>query len=206
MRSLTARDLDRFLEALASRIPIRAKVIITGGMEARVLGGTRPTADIDFGLVLRPADERSYPEFESVVRAVAEDLDVVVQFSSDIDRWSSIAIPPSKFRTLPYRRIGRLSAHLLDPACWAVYKLARYRESDIHDLVAVLKREQVAPLRLAGLCGASLRSSPRSTALHSFRKQVEHFFRKHGAAIWGNSFDPDPGIARFHREAGITRS
>jgi hypothetical protein len=206
MRSLTARDLDRFLKALAARIPVRARIIVTRGIEARILGGTRPTADIDFGLVLRPADEHAYPELEEVVRTVAEELSVVVQFSSDIDRWSSIAIPPRRFRTRPYRRIGRLSVHLLDPVCWAVYKLARYRESDIDDLVAVLKREKVAPLRLATLCGAGLRSSPRSTALHSFRKQVEHFFRKHGPVVWGHRFDPDHAIGRFHRDAGITRN
>ena len=37
-----------------------------------------------------------------------------------------------------------------------------------------------------------------------FRRQVEHFFRTHGRAVWGRGFDAGSAIAAFHRAAQIT--
>lgn len=166
-----------------------------------LLGGTRPTGDIDFGVVL--ADEERWPGIEADIRAAADEAGVVVQYSTDIDRWSSVAIPAARRRTRPYRRIGKLSVHLLDPGCWAVYKLARYLDADVDDLRSVLRRERLLPLSIARLCGESLRGSPRSTRLFPFRRHVEHFFAAHGPAVWGRRFDPERAIAAFHRAARI---
>ena len=47
MRALTRRDLSRFLRSFARQLPCPTTLILTGGSEALVLGGTRPTADID---------------------------------------------------------------------------------------------------------------------------------------------------------------
>jgi hypothetical protein len=96
-----------------------------------------------------------------------------------------------------------LSVHLLDPACWAVYKLARYLETDIEDLLAVLSRQKVSSASLARLCGECLRHSPRSTQLFLFRKQVEHFFREHGSTVWRTGFESGHAITTFHRAAQI---
>jgi hypothetical protein len=137
------------------------------------------------------------------VAHAAEEVGVTVQYSQDIDRWSSIAIPKKRLRTRPFRRIGRLSVHLLDPGCWAVYKLARYLDPDVDDLIEVLRHERISSLRLARLCGESLRSSPRSPSLFAFRKQVEHFFREHGVRVWGRGFDVERYVSAFHRAAGI---
>jgi hypothetical protein len=120
-------------------------------------------------------------------------------------RRTSIAGRPSRSRRggRLHRRLGRLSVHVLDPACWAVYKLARYLDSDVEDLRAVLRRQRVSSAALARLCGMSLRASPRSTQLFLFRKQVEHFFRNHGRAVWGRGFDAERALAAFRRGARI---
>ena len=203
--ALGRRDLARFFEAFARRLPCPAKLILTGGTEALLLGGRRPTGDVDFGLVLSGKEMRWWPEVESAVAAAAREAGVAVQYSTDIDRWSSVAIPPRRRKTRSYRRIGRLSVHLLDPTCWAVYKLARYLDADVEDLRAVLRRQRVSSVALARLCGVSLRASPRSSQLFLFRKQVEHFLLEHGRAVWGRGFDPAGAIATFHRAARITR-
>jgi hypothetical protein len=202
-RTLTAADLAGFLDTLARRLPCPAKIILTGGAEAMILGGSRPTGDIDFGITLRSRDEHQWARVEAAVSAAADESDVTVQYSADVDRWSSVAIPQARRRSRPYRRIGRLTVHLLDPASWAVYKLARYLDQDVEDLQVVLRHERLPSGRLARLCGESLRVSPRSTHLFLFRKQVEHFFREHGRAVWGRRFDPSTAIATFHRVAGI---
>jgi hypothetical protein len=201
--ALTRRDLDRFLRTLAGRLPCRATLVLTGGSQAMLLGGTRPTADIDFGLSLAGSDAGRWLEVEALVGAAARDSGVAVQFAEDVDRWSSVSIPPGRRRTRSLGRLGRLSVRLLDPRCWAVYKLARYLQPDVEDLVAVLRRERVPWASLARLCGESLRSSPRSTQLRLFRGQVEHFFAAHGRAVWGARFEPERAIGAFRRAAGI---
>jgi hypothetical protein len=203
MQPLQRADVDRFLRALADRVPCPAKVILTGGCEALLLGGQRATGDLDIGIELSERYRRRGPEVEDAVAAAAAALGLAVQYSSDIDRWSSISVPRPKRRTRPLKRIGRLNVHLLDPAVWAVYKLARYLDSDVHDLIAVLRAERVDAGRVARLCGHALRESPRSSALFLFRQQVEHFLREHGRTVWGRRFDAERVAAQFHRAAGI---
>ena len=168
-----------------------------------LLGGARPTGDADFGVVARP---RAWVEVERAIAAAAAQSGIAVQYSQDIDRWSSVAIPPRRFRTRAWKRYRRLSVHILEPSCWAVYKLARYLEADVEDLISVLRRERVSSARLARLCGESLRASPRSPALFLFRRQVEHFFRRHGRTIWGVRYEPERSVAEFHRASMTKRS
>jgi len=168
-----------------------------------VLGGVRPTGDLDFALVVAERFGSQWPGIEAAVAAAREDAGIAIQYATDIDRWSSVSVPTARRRSRPLRRIGRLSVHVLDPACWAVYKLTRYLDSDVADLRAVLRRQRVPWRGLARLCGESLRSSPRSTQLRLFRQQVEHFFRTHGRHVWGQRFDPERAIDTFQSAAGI---
>lgn len=201
--SLTKATLGGFQRALARRLPCPVRIVLTGGSEALLLGGVRPTADVDFEVVLAPARRDRWPDIERAIGEASRETDIPVQYSSDIDRWSSVAIPPSQRRSIPHRRVGRLSIHLLEPTCWAVYKLARYLDTDVEDLRIVLRRQRVPWQRLARLTGACLRTSPRSTQLFLFRRQVEDFFRSHGPTVWGRKFDAADAIRAFHGAAGI---
>jgi len=201
VRRLRPADLSKFLVALARRIPCRVRIVLTGGCEAMLLGGSRPTGDIDFGVVV-PGEE-PWPEIETAILAAADESAVTVQYSTDIDRWSSVAIPPRRQKTRRFRQIGPLAVHLLRPDCWAVYKLARYLDADVDDLCSVLRRERIPAVTLARLCGESLRASPRSTQLFAFRRHVEHFFAAHGPTIWRKRFSARRAVAVFHRAARI---
>lgn len=201
-----ARAVDRFFEALAERVPGRVKLILTGGAEGLLLGSTRPTGDIDFGVVLIPTasdHEQQWTGVEAAIAAAARVARVIVQYSADIDRWSSITMPNYQRHTRLYRRLGRVSVHLLESAYWAVPKLAWYLDSDAADLAAVLGAQGVKPEGLARLCGRALRASPRSTALFAFRQHVEHFLRAHGPRVWGSDFDAEAAVHAFHRAARI---
>ncbi len=201
---LTRSDLDRFFRALATQLPCPATIVVTGGCEAMLLGGARPTGDVDFELRLARRHAGAAAAVEAAIADAAAKTGIDVQWSTDVDRWSAVSVPPGRRRSRPFRAMGRLRVRLLDPSCWAVYKLARYLEPDVEDLVAVLRRARVDPGRLARLCGEALRGSPRSTALFQFRRQVEAFFRTHGVAIWPR-LDAERAVAAFHRAAGIAR-
>lgn len=198
--------LDAFFEALAARVPCRVKLILTGGAEALLLGSTRPTGDLDFGITLITtvkAYERHWAEVETDIAAASRVTGVTVQYSTDIDRWSAIAMPNYHRHTRLHRRFGRVWVHLLEPAYWAVPKLARYLDTDAADIQSVLRAQGVKPMPLARLCGRALRTSPRSSAQFSFRQHVEHFFRTHGTTVWGSSFDVEGAVCAFQRAAGI---
>jgi hypothetical protein len=198
--------LDAFFAALAERAPCRLKLVLTGGAEALLLGSTRPTGDLDFGITLltpAAAHEQHWTDVEAAIAAASQVTGVAVQYSADIDRWSAITMPNYHRHTRLYRRYGRVWVHLLEPVYWAVPKLTRYLDADSSDIVAVLRAEGVKPEPLARLCGRALRASPRSTAQFSFRQHVEHFLRTYGPMIWGSDFDAEAAIRTFQRAAGM---
>lgn len=203
MTSLRRGDLERFFGALESRLPFPITIVLTGGAEALLLGGTRPTGDVDFEVRVAPRWRGRWPEVDSGIAEASRSSGVAVQYSDDVDRWSSISVPERRRRSRPWLRLGRLRVRLLDPACWAIYKIARYLESDRADLVHVLRREKVVAARLARLAGESLRASPRSSALFLFRRHFEHFVREEGGRIWGRRFDPESTLRVFSRAAGL---
>jgi hypothetical protein len=204
--ALSLAALETFFEELAQRVSSPVKIILTGGAEALLLGSARPTADIDFGIALMArgkAGERSWTDVEAAIAEASRAAEVVIQYSADIDRWSSIGMPNYRRHTRFYRRYGRVTVHLLEPAYWAVPKLARYLDTDRLDLQVVLHTQGVHPELLARVCGRALRASPRSTALFLFRQQVEDFLRTHGVTVWGSDFDAEAAIGLFHQAAGI---
>src|SRR2546425_13318166 len=179
MENLSPATLDAFFEALASRVPCRVKLILTGGAAALLLGSTRPTQDLDFGVVpTAPPQigEQQWAGVEAAIAGASRITGIAVEYSGDIDRWSSIAMPDYQRHTRPYKRFGRVSVHLLEAAYWAVPKLARYLDTDTTDLEAVLRAQGVKPQQLARLCSHAVRASPRSTALFSFRQHGDPFF------------------------------
>jgi hypothetical protein len=206
MENLSPAVLDAFFAALAQRVPCRVKIILTGGAEALLLGSTRPTRNLDFGIALTApteAGEQHWTEVEAAIAAASRITGIAVEYSADIDRWSSIVMPDYQRHTRPYKRFGRVSVHLIEPAYWAVPKLASYLDTDATDLEAVLRTQGVKPQQLARICARACRASPRSAALFSFRQHVEHFFRTYGASVWGGDFDPETAIRTFRRGAGI---
>src|SRR5438093_8410991 len=96
MRNLSPATLDAFFAALAVRVPCRVKLILTGGAEALLLGSTRPTDDLDFEITLitaATAHEQQWTEVEAAIAGASQATRVTVQYSTDIDRWSSITMP-----------------------------------------------------------------------------------------------------------------
>ena len=142
-------------------------------------------------------------EVEAAITTASRAAGMTVQYSADIDRWSSITMPNYHRHTRLYRRFGRVWVHLLEPAYWAVPKLAQYLDTDAADIETALHSQGVRPEALARLCGRALCASPRSTAQFAFRQHVEHFFRTHGPAMWGSGFDAEAAVLAFHRAAGI---
>jgi hypothetical protein len=107
-----------------------------------LLGSSRPTGDIDFGVAVvtkRSAYEQIWTEVEAAIAAASQAAGVTVQYSTDIDRWSSITMPNYQRHTRLYRQFGTVGVYLLEPIYWAIPKLARYLDTDASDIQTVLR-------------------------------------------------------------------
>lgn len=202
---MNPKEIDRFFKGLARDFNREADIILTGAAAGSLMGSSRPSMDIDFGVEIKKKSRESWEDFSRAVEKNRSLTGVSADYSEDIDRWGSITLLDYKKHAKPYKKIGSLSLRVLEPAYWSIGKMTRYIEPDIEDMRAVFKKQKARAPALARLWGKALRASPLSETLSLFRKQVEHFLEKSGPKIWGKGFDPSKAIAEFHKSAGIRR-
>ncbi len=200
---MNRRRIDDFFRTLNAELRQDAGVILTGAAAGSIMGGLRPSVDIDFEIELRDPGEADWERLESAIRKAVEKTGIYANYAEDIDRCGMITLLDYKNRTSLYKKYGKLAVRVLDPAYWSIGKMTRFIDPDIQDMIRVFRKKKVPPMRLAKVWGRALKESPRSTALAGFRRQVEGFFRSYGKKIWGKSFDPARVIRQFHKAAGI---
>jgi hypothetical protein len=178
-------DIHRFFEDLSRRVEHPIQVLLTGGAAAILQGTSRATFDIDFELRLRKGND--WNAVQEAIAATSTATGITPQYSEDIDRWSSIALPKKDSRL--YKRFRKVEVRILNPELWAIGKLARYLSSDVQDLRIVLKASKTRPKATARLWGTALGISPASGSQVTFRKQVEDFIEQYAREIWGTEAD-----------------
>ncbi len=199
-------QIDGFFRVLADQWGEKAVVLLTGAAAAAIWGHVRPSVDIDFAVRVRKRGRKDWEKLEDAMGRTVRLTGIQANYAEDIDRWGLITLLDYRRHTHPYRRFGPVEVRLLDPTYWSIGKMTRYLDPDVRDMVQVFRRQRVPAGRLARLWGKALRRSPRSTALAQFRRQVEHFVRSHGRAIWGRRFDAERVLRQFYKEAGILSS
>ena len=155
-------------------------------------GNTRITRDIDFEAHPQGSPAlrvKRWALLENAIKEASRETGITPEYSENIDRWSGIAFPPHRQKAKPYKKFSSVTVDIMDIPTWAVGKLARYLESDISDLVFVLKREKPDPTATVRLWAKALAISPPSSGQELFKSKVLHFIREFGPAIWGKSFD-----------------
>lgn len=192
------RQIDKFFKLLSQNIKDipkgKIKIILTGAAAGILMGGNRPSIDIDFCI---DYDFKYAQDVESAIKRASSITGIAVNFSEDIDRWSQITLLDYKHHTIPYKTFGIVEVSILSPAYWSIGKIARYLDPDVDDLVKVLKSNSVPAAALAKLWAKALLKSPRSSASFAFKTHVEHFFKTYGLSIWGEDFNPDECLSIF---------
>ena len=200
------KRIDRFFRVLSqdtrniSRSKI--KIILTGAAAGNLLGGNRPSIDIDFAI---GCNKKYFKDVEDAIKKVSQITGIAVNFSEDIDRWSQITLLDYKKHTVRYKTFRNVEVTILLPLYWSIGKITRYLDPDIDDLVKVFKKNRILPMKLAQLWGKAVLKSPRSSACFAFRMHAEHFFKTYGRSIWGRDFLRDKYIEVFQKTAGIKR-
>jgi hypothetical protein len=205
---MTRRRIEHFLGVLARELDRPARAYVTGAAAAALWGRVRPSVDVDLGVeLLGPRGDRgrSWQAVETAITRTTRLTGIPANVAEDIDRWGMITLLDYRRSSRRYRRFLKLDVRLLHPTNWSIGKLTRFLDSDVRDVTAVFREQQVAPNTAARTWGRALRASPASTAQIQFRRNVEYFFTRHGRSIWGRAFEPAFAARAFERAAGIKR-
>lgn len=200
------KQIDRFFQALNQNIKGvvkgKIKIILTGAAAGILLGGDRPSIDIDFAF---NCAKKGTGAIEDAIKQASKLTGIAVNFSEDIDRWSQITFLDYKNHTIAYKAFGCIEVSILSPEYWSIGKITRYIDPDVDDLVKVLKNNPSPCFKLARLWGRALLKSPRSSASFTFRIHVEHFFKTYGKLIWGKDYNQDKCLNAFWKACGAQK-
>ena len=191
------KDADAYFKALGGELQTPLVLVLTGGIAAGIMADERTTDDIDFA-ILRYT-RKILPELEALLRRLAKKRGILVQYSTDIDRGSSVSFLDWKKHSRPYTRQGFLEVRVLDPYYWSIGKITRGTERDLKDLEAVILKQKLDWRKLASLWSKALRKSPPSTALFNVRKQMESFLVNSKKGIFDGNYDASEAAAYFQK-------
>lgn len=182
-KGLTLEMLDLFFKRLSEEWPHQTKILLIGGAASLVMGGERPTRDVDFevSFALKDIDREG---FETAIQRIQEKTGIDAQFSETVERWSMISFLDYSKHRRPFKRYGKINVSFLDPLYWSIGKVSRYWDQDIQDMIFVFSKYKVDPTRLAQLWKRALKESPLSDRLLGAKKQMHHFFKTYGPKIW----------------------
>jgi hypothetical protein len=200
---MNKRQIDKFFRVLDTELQHEAGVLLTGAAAGTILGSTRPSMDVDFEIEFRDPGEVEWEQVEAAISNAGNRTGISANFAEDIDRWGMITLLDYKKNATLYKKYGKLTVRVLDPAYWSIGKMTRFIDPDIQDMIQVFRKNRPPAQGLAKVWGRALKASPRSAELTHFRRHVESFLKFYGKKIWGGNFDPDKTIREFHKVAGI---
>ncbi len=132
MEELGSNTLRAFLAEVGRRYDRPAKLLLLGGSSLYLLGSPRPTLDVDF-----VGDDRHQDQLQLTMHQVAGEMKVEIE-----------AIPIEQFIPLPDGAIGRhifierfsnIDVYVFDPYSTALSKIERGFDSDIDDVVFLVR-------------------------------------------------------------------
>lgn len=179
MAGIQKDQIDKFFARLSERLSnASGEIYVTGGAALVLYGIWRMTEDIDFEI----------PEGldEGVVLAVAGELKVPVQFSSDIERWGMTALADYRERATLYRKFGNLTIKIVEPLNLIAPKLARFLERDIEDVCILIRKFSISRQDLLDHLKKVYERSHASLEKGLFRRQAAQFLRRYQKDLWGD--------------------
>lgn len=133
MEPVDSDILRSFLTRLGERQVEPERLVLLGGSALVLLGAPRTTLDIDYvGDDLQPTD------FQQTIHQLAEELDV---HADPVPIASFVPLPAaSEPSDIFVARFGSLEVFVLDPYAIALSKLDRGLDSDLADIVFLVRR------------------------------------------------------------------
>ncbi len=129
-------ELQAALHKLGARVPPASKLILVGGSALALLGSPRPTIDIDF-----IGDDLHPNTLHQIILQTARELQILVE-PVPLERF--IPLPKgNEERSLHIGQYGNLEIYIADPYSIALSKLDRGFETDIADIIFLIRHDLV---------------------------------------------------------------
>lgn len=130
-------EIQAILNRLGERVPPGSQLILVGGGALALLGNPRPTFDLDFW-----GDDIHPSELHRLILKIAAELEIHVE-PVPLERF--IPLPKdSAQRNLYIGQFGNLKVYVADPYSLALSKLDRGFDSDLDDVVFLVRKGLVA--------------------------------------------------------------
>jgi len=139
MESVTPDKLHAFLNRLGQLYPGLVKLYLLGGSALGLSGNPRVTVDIDYCFDLESGDPL---DFESIVSRLAIEMKLAFRL---VEPAEFIPLPPDAYqRRKFFGRYGDLEAYIFDLYSIALSKIGRGFETDLDDVVFMLRKKLIA--------------------------------------------------------------
>jgi hypothetical protein len=133
MTSLESDQICSFLEALGERYLFPAQLYLLGGSALCLLGSPRPTLDIDY-----MGDDLNKDDLQKLMEQIAHEMGLEVEAVA-IDHFVPITSDGLK-RSLHFGTYGKIETFILDPYSIALSKIDRGFDTDLDDVVFLIRR------------------------------------------------------------------
>lgn len=149
MEPIAAHQIRAFLTELGRRYTRPATLVLLGGSALCLLGSDRPTLDIDY-----VGDDLHKDDLQRAIELTAQELRIPVE-----------AVPIARFVPVPEgaddRRLliglfSSIEVYVLDPYTIALGKLDRGFDTDIEDVVFLIRRSFITLERLEQAASTAL--------------------------------------------------
>jgi hypothetical protein len=136
MKNMNKGLIQEFLARLGSRYPKQATLYLLGGSALILLGSSRDTLDIDY-----VGNDMQKDDFQILIEEIAAELELETE-PVPIERF--IPLPEGNDqRKIHIGQFGNVDAYIVDPYSIALSKVDRGFETDLEDIVFLIRHNQI---------------------------------------------------------------
>lgn len=129
-------EIQSILQVLGQRVPPASRLVLVGGSALALLGSPRLTIDIDF-----IGDDIHPSEFDKTIMQAAKELKIYIE-PVPLDRF--VPLPEgSEKRHIRIGQFGNMEVYVADPYSIALSKLDRGFDTDLDDIVFLIRHKYV---------------------------------------------------------------
>lgn len=130
---MEAEQIRNFLIALGERYPQSAQLYLLGGSALCLLGSPRPTIDIDY-----VGDDIKKDALQKTMEVIARGMDLEVE-AVPIEKFIPASVSRRK-NNIRVGKFGKIEVFIFDPYSIALSKVDRGFDTDLDDVVFLVKR------------------------------------------------------------------